>query len=255
MEEEMGRKFIFLLLAVLTFSVGFTAGQCTRAAWAFDKEVQFAWDANVTEDPNLVPWERVEVYQRILGGQFDFSAPIAVVPQTYADNQSTPSQTPKLVVNFPDGANTTYEYAARAAASVGGENIFSAESNIVSLNLNLTPIEDISFDVAFNDQTGTLDFVWQVTDDRITSWKVFSKTGEEEPFVELATIDREGDLSQVSTSVPEGSLFPMGAMTTVTFAVVGVGPNGESSTSITKPVTRDRRTATGEVVNFKIILE
>jgi len=240
-------KRFFIAVAVVLLCV---------PAFALDQQTKFAWDANtVTDEATMAPWQAVEVYQRTQGGQFNYEEPIAVVPQTYTNGASTPNETPMVTLTFPDGANTTLEFTARAKAVIGTETVFSADSNVVNMNVNLTPLENIDFSVAYNDVQSTLDFAWSVTDSRIKQWKVFNKPSDADEFTLLTTLDKEGDVTDISTSLPEDQLFPVGALTTQVFAVVGVYEHGESTTGIQKTITRDRRNATPGVVNFKIVLE
>lgn len=215
-------------------------------AMAKDITLKFTWDADLSTD-TTVAWERLLFFQSDTSGTYDYLNPIFVLEQSYVDGASVPTIL-ETAVAFPDGATSTKYFIV---VSQAGE-LSSEDSDEVAVTIDLTPLLPFTFEATYNETAKTIDFAWVASDPRVKTWQVFVSDQADGEFTQVAEVPF-GESGQ-SVSVPQGDMFPDGALTTQHFTMVALGQYGVFSPDApVVAITVDNRTV-GNVMNFRIIL-
>lgn len=219
--------------------------------YAAEKSISFAWTPNT--EPDMAQYV---MYHRVEGQGYDYDIPIKIIPcAANASGQCvTPTVLPNgdcelndLVLPIPDGSLTVNHFILRAEDGYGNQ---SGDSNEVTATYNLTSIVAISdFAGAYNKVTNTVDLTWSVTDNRITSWKIYktltSGTGYEQNGNEVMWngTDNNITVSQSASAFAPGEVYYL--------VIVAFGPDGNSLNS--NEISIDRKPPT-TTINYRIKL-
>ena len=187
---------IILLASILSFSTSF----------AKEISLKFDWDANI--EPEMAGYA---LFQRQEGQQYDYTKPIdpvcTIVDGKCWVNPTTKNNEFPHKFDSPDGQNILWHWVARARDTDGN---WSADSNEVSFQVNLTPLPTTTdFVGVYNDTTKTIDFTWTQKDpERINSWKLYQGTILGGAKTQVLAIPWNGTDSTISASLPSDTLAP-----------------------------------------------
>lgn len=255
--RDLKKKELFVLFLSLFLLAIMAVVTMADVGEAKDIELTVKWDPDVIELdeatglPINTAWENLGFFYRIDDGAYDYSSPALLLPQTYVDDRSEPSETP-LTITVPDDVVSTAYIVVRSQATVEGKSVNSEDSNEAMIEIDLTGLAPFEFSAAYNDVTNSIDFSWAAVDPRVKQWAVYVGDQSGGPWTELTRVDYSE--TATSISIPSADMFPPGKMTTKWFTMVAFGAYDVFSANAPEvSVVRDGRDP-ARVVNLKVFL-
>jgi hypothetical protein len=169
---------------------------------AKEKTLTFAWTPNTEVNMGYY-----ELYSRDQGGVYDYDNPEEqivcnivggkCITSTY--DSATDTTEIDVDVTFTDGQLTTKQFVIRAVSNI---DIPSADSNEVSLSVDLRPIASPVLTAVFNPVAKSIDFTWTQADvARVVKWTLYNSLASGGPYTVVDDI--------TDTSTPHTYSWPI----------------------------------------------